>query len=179
MAYPLTIHISQDTLNAVLLDVIKSLLTHDIRKIVILNGHGGNDFGPFVRQVQCDLDVHLFVCHWWKVAMDCYDRIFDRVDDHAGQMETSIALALFPELVDMASAGDGFAKNYRFKALQRGWLKTSRDFSKINPNCACGDPTGATPEKGRQYLEIAINRIAEFLVELANESIDHDFPYEK
>ncbi|MBI9017914.1 MAG: creatininase family protein [Phycisphaerae bacterium] len=179
MAFPLTVHISQDTLNLVLLDIIKSLMSHGIRKIVILNGHGGNDFGPFVRQTQCDLDVHLFVCHWWKVAMDCYDQIFDRPDDHAGQMETSVGLELFPDLIELDTAGDGIARKYRFEALEKGWAKTSRDFGKVNPNCACGDPNGATAEKGRQYLDIAVGRIAEFLIQLANEPIDADFPHEK
>ena len=55
----MAIHVSQNTLDAMLQDIVKSLLHHDIQKIVIINGHGGNDFTPLIRQIQCDLDVYL------------------------------------------------------------------------------------------------------------------------
>jgi len=70
MAYPLTIHVSQANLDAVVRDILVSLRHHGIRKVVILNGHGGNEFSPLIRQVQSDLDVHVFLCDWWKVGHD-------------------------------------------------------------------------------------------------------------
>ena len=101
LAFPLSIHVSQHTLDALVTDIVRSLHHHNIRKIVLLNGHGGNDFIPLVRQIQADLDVHLFVCDWWKVGQDRYSEVFTQPDDHAGEFETSVALALFPELVEL------------------------------------------------------------------------------
>lgn len=177
MAYPLAIHVSQAVLDAMVREIIVSLRAHGLRKIVLLNGHGGNDFVPLVRQIQCDLDVHVFLCNWWTVGLDRYDEIFDRPDDHAGQFETSVALALYPDLVEADVAGDGAARPFRFEALRKGWVRTSRDFAKLNDHCAAGDPTGATAERGRKYLDLVCGRIGDFLAELARAEIDEHFPH--
>ena len=99
MAYPLTIHVSQASLDAVIRDIITSLRKHGIRKIVIVNGHGGNEFKALVRQIQTDLDVFVFLCNWWMVGHDRYKEIFAEPDDHAGEMETSLALPPYPQLL--------------------------------------------------------------------------------
>jgi creatinine amidohydrolase len=177
MAFPLTIHVSQATLDAMVRDIVGSLRRHGIRKVVIVNGHGGNDFVPLIRQIQTDLDVHVFLCNWWRVGFDKYGEIFEAPDDHAGEMETSIALALYPELVEKDVAGDGAVRPFRFEALRRGWVQTSREFVRMNDHCASGDPSKATADKGRRYLDLACGRIADFLVELAQAEIDEAFPH--
>ncbi len=177
MDFPLTLHVSQATLDAMVRELIVSCRHHGIRKFVIVNGHGGNDFLPLVRQIQCDTDVHVFLCDWWKVAADHYDEIFDTPDDHGGQFETSVAMALFPHLVEPASAGDGAVRPFRFEALEKGWVRTSRRFSRLNDHCAAGDPSGASAERGQKYLEITCERLSRFLTELAAAEIDRDFPH--
>ncbi|MDY6914436.1 MAG: creatininase family protein [Planctomycetota bacterium] len=177
LAYPLTIHVSQTALDAMVRDIIVSLHRHGIRKVVIINGHGGNEFIPMIRQIQCDMDVHVFLCNWWTVGHDRYDDIFDAPDDHGGEMETSVAMALYPELVDADAAGSGKSRKFRFEALRKGWICTSRDFGRMNDHCANGDPSAATAEKGEKYLNLTVARISNFLVELANSSIDEYFPF--
>jgi creatinine amidohydrolase len=177
LSYPLTIHVSQATLDAMVREIIVSLRAHGIRKVVIINGHGGNDFKPLIRQIQTDTDVFVFLCDWWKVGADHYNQIFTKKDDHAGQMETSVAMALYPDLIEPNVAGDGKAKPFRFKALQKGWLETSRNFARINDHCAIGDPAGASPEKAERYIDLVCKRISQFLTELANSTIDDHFPY--
>lgn len=179
MDFPLAIHVSQSVLDAIIKDIILSLLKHGIKKILILNGHGGNDFAPFVRQMQCDCDVHLFLCNWWKVGMDKYYEIFEKPDDHAGEFETSVALALFPELVELQHAQKALARPFRFEALNKGWIQTSRNFAKLNNYCAVGDPANASAEKGKKYLNLVCQRISDFLVELAHAEIDGVFPQMK
>lgn len=175
--FPLTIHVSQDTLNSLVHDICASLQRHGVRKIVLLNGHGGNDFVPLIRELQSASDLHLFVCDWWTVGMDRYAEIFERPDDHAGEMETSVALAVHPELVDLASAGDGTPRPFRFEALRAGWVQTSREFVRLNDHCGVGDPAAATAEKGQQYLDLVCARVTAFLVELAAAEIDEAFPH--
>jgi creatinine amidohydrolase len=177
MAYPLTVSVTQATLDAMLREIIASLRRHGIRKFVILNGHGGNDFLPLVRQLQCETDVHVFVVDWWKAGMDRYDEVFTRRDDHAGQFETSTALELYPDLVEAEHAADGSVRKFRFAACERGWAVTSRDFSRLSDHCASGNPEGASARLGRQYLDLVIARIADFLVELAQAPIDGLFPF--
>ena len=176
--FPLAVHVSQSTLDALLADVIRSLRRHDIRKVVIVNGHGGNDFTPFVREFQAETDIHVFVCDWWKVGADRYREIFAEPDDHAGEMETSVALALFPHLVELDRAGSGVPAPFRFRALREGWVRTSRRFARLNDHCAAGVPDAATPEKGQAYLDIVITRIAEFVTELAAAKLDEALPME-
>ncbi|MCH8333134.1 creatininase family protein [Candidatus Sumerlaeota bacterium] len=161
-----------------LIQIVESLIPHGFNKFFVINGHGGNDFTPLVRQIQCDLDVHVFVCDWWKVGLDRYDEIFAQPEDHAGEMETSVAMALFPDLVEMDRAADGRTRPFRFEALRQGWVRTSRDFSKLNDHCAAGDPSAATAEKGQKYLDLICARIGDFLVELAGTPIDENFPLE-
>ena len=176
MDFPLAIHVSQPTLDAMVREVVLSLARHAIRKVVLLNGHGGNEFGPLARQIQCDCDSHLFLCNWWTVGFDKFGEIFEAADDHAGEMETSVALALFPELVEMERAGDGRARPFALEALRRGWVRASRRFSRLNDQCAVGDPSRADAGKGRAYLDLVCGRLSAFLVELAAATIDEPFP---
>jgi creatinine amidohydrolase len=176
MAFPLAISVTQATLDAMIREIVASLKHHGIRKVVIINGHGGNDFVPLVRQLQCDMGVHLFLCNWWTVGTDRWREFFDRPDDHAGQFETSVAMALFPGLVEPGVAGDGNARPFRFEALQKGWVRTSRDFSRLNDHAAAGDPTGASADRGKRYLDLVCTRISDFLVDLAKSPIDETFP---
>ncbi|HPM23127.1 MAG TPA: creatininase family protein [Phycisphaerae bacterium] len=174
--FPLSIHVAQSTLDTLVRDIITSLHGHGIRKIVLVNGHGGNDFIPLVRQIQCDLPVHVFLCNWWTVALDQYNAIFEARDDHAGEFETSVALALHPELVERDAAGSGHFRAFRFEALEKGWVRTSRDFSRLNDHCGVGDHSRATADKGRRYLDLTCERLTTFLVELAQTPIDETFP---
>jgi len=177
MDFPMTIHVSQTILDGLLKDIILSMRRHGIRKFVIINGHGGNEFIPFVRQIQSDCDVYVFLCDWWKVGFDIYKEIFKCSDDHAGEMETSIALALYPKLVNMKAAKNSPVRQFRFEALQKGWIRTSRNFSKINDDCAAGNPFDASAEKGKKYLDIVVNRISSFLLDLSKSEIDEYFPF--
>ena len=179
MDFPLAIHVSQATLDAMVREIIESLAAHGIRKVLLLNGHGGNEFVALIRQIQTDLNVHVFLCNWWLVGRDKYDEIFDKMDDHAGEFETSVALALYPELVELDVAGDGKTRPFRFEALEKGWVRTSRNFKNLNDHCASGDPAYASAEKGRKYLDIVCDRISSFLIELANAEIDETFPHVK
>jgi creatinine amidohydrolase len=74
-------------------------------------------------------------------------------------------------------AGDGRTPAFRFEALRRGWVQTSRDFGRLNDHCATADSSHATAEKGHRYFDLCRGRIADFLVELATSPLDERFPY--
>ena len=81
-------------------------------------------------------------------------------------------------IVEMDNAGDGRVRPFRFEALQKGWVKTSRNFARLNDNCASGIPTDATAEKGKKYLDLVCARISQFLIEFARQPIDEYFPHQ-
>jgi creatinine amidohydrolase len=176
IGFPMVVHVSQQTLDTLAREIIASLAKSGVRKFVLLNGHGGNTFTAFVRQVQCDLDVHVFLCNWWEVAGEQYNEIFTQPDSHAGEMETSLMLAIAPDLVERQHAGDGKAKPFRFEALRQGWVKTSRAFPKLSNQCAVGNPAAASAEKGSKFIDLICSRITDFVVELSSAQMDDTFP---
>ena len=174
--FPWSMNLNPTTLGAVITDLVDSLTPHGVRKIVLLNGHGGNDLKWVLRQLYGKTPAHLFLCHWWKVAGDRYAEIFDDPGDHGGDLETSLMLALEPGLVPLDRADSGSLAPARFEAVRKGWVEITRPWHLLTTNSGAGDPRAATAAKGRAVLEIAVERISEFLVELARTPVDETFP---
>jgi creatinine amidohydrolase len=166
LSIPLTINMNPSTQLALLHDVATSLVRHGIPKLLILNGHGGNDFRQMIRELL--LSHSLFICtaNWYRsVDLKSY---FDIPGDHADEMETSLMLHVAPELVrPLSEAGDGKERTLRINAFREGWAWTPRDWIKVTEDTGTGDPRLATREKGALYFDAVVTKIADFLVELA------------
>ncbi len=169
--------VTPTTLLALLTDLADSLGRQGVRKLVLLNGHGGNELKPLTRQLHHTSKVFLCVCDWFRMATDVYPKIFERPGEHADEVETSLGLAYFPELVRPELADNGAAKPSRFEAINRGWVSITRPWHLVSANTGMGDPSAATAEKGRQLMEVMVERLANFLVELAAATMDEAFPY--
>ncbi len=177
-ALPLAINVYPSTFFALLKDIVDSLENSGIRKLLILNGHGGNDFlKPFVREMMGKSAVFIAVSDWWKVGADVYDEVFDVRDDHAGEMETSVILALRPDLVDLENASDGATIPTRFPAINKGYVSISREWHLLTESTGTADPRAATAEKGEAYLQIVVERLARFVTELSAAKMDGSFPF--
>ncbi len=180
---PLAINVNPSTLFAVVKDVVDSLVQSGIRKIVLLNSHGGNEMKPLLRELYGQSPAHLFLCNWFgQVVRDKYAEIFTQPEDHAGEMETSLVLAYFPELVVMDCAGglaadDGATREMRFEALREGWVSITRPWHLLTTNSGSGNPHAASAEKGRRVMELIVERLAGFLVELSASKTDETFPF--
>jgi creatinine amidohydrolase len=177
MRFPLTMNLNPTTLAAVVTDLTASLAAHGIRKCVLLNGHGGNDFKWMLRQLCGTTPVHLFLCNWYRMAADRHAEIFEGKDDHAGEMETSMGLAHFPGLVYLDQADAGATAPSRFEAINRGWIEITRPWHLLTTNTGAGDPRPATAEKGHALTDILVERLAGFLHELSASPIDDRFPF--
>lgn len=169
---PLTINMNPSTQLRVFRDVVESLHRQKIFKLLILNGHGGNDFKPIIREVQKEYrDMFLCLLNWYEV-LSC-EAYFAEPGDHAGEMETSVMMAIAPHLVGpLEEAGSGTSKKFKSKGLREGWVWAPRDWLKISRDTGVGDPRQATPDKGRRYFEDLTDAIASFLVELCNTGLD-------
>src|SRR3954469_18576751 len=62
MAFPLAMNLNPSTLFALITDLVKSLAHHGVRKVVLLNSHGGNDLKPLVRELYGATSAHVFLC---------------------------------------------------------------------------------------------------------------------
>ncbi|GAC1447818.1 MAG: creatininase family protein [Isosphaeraceae bacterium] len=177
MRFPLAMNLNPSTVARVINDLVSSLETHGIRKVVLINGHGGNDLKWVLRELHLTTSVHLFLCNWYKVASDHYPRIFQDAGDHAGEMETSMGLAHFPHLVRMEQADPGSMALTRFDAVNRGWVEITRPWHLLTTNSGAGDPRPAHADKGKKVTDIVVERVAEFLVQLSGSQADDAFPY--
>jgi creatinine amidohydrolase len=182
MAFPLAMNLNPSTLFAVITDLVKSLEHHGIRKFVLLNSHGGNEFKALVRELYGKTSVHVFLCSWYNCVRDVAGEIFEHPDDHAGEMETSFGLAYFADLVGKNPDGsliadDGKVKPTRFDAVNRGWFSITRPWHLLTTNSGSGYPHKATAEKGRQLMDKVVERLSPFLVELSAAKIDDKFPF--
>jgi creatinine amidohydrolase len=165
------------TLLAILTDLTDSLSRQGVKKLLLLNGHGGNELKPLTRELHHRSDVFLCVCDWYRVAADQYPKLFERPGEHADEVETSMGLAFFPHLVKPELADDGATKPTRFEAVNRGWVSITRPWHLATTNTGMGNPHPATAEKGRKLMDILTERIGRFLVELAAAPISDTFPY--
>src|SRR5260370_26577326 len=95
------------TLLAILSDLVEALERQGVRKLVLLNGHGGNELKPLMRQLHHRTRVFLCLCDWFRMASDVYPQIFERPGEHADEVETSLGLAFFWELVRPELADTG------------------------------------------------------------------------
>lgn len=182
MAFPLAMNLNPSTLALVIADLVDSLSRHGILKIVLLNSHGGNTLKPVLRELYGKTKAHLFLCNWYTVFHDVYDEIFEERDDHAGEMETSFALAYCPELVarrpdGTLTADEGKVAQTRFEAVNQGWVSITRPWHLLTTNAGVTDPRAASAEKGRRMMEVLVERLSTFLVELSEAELDERFPY--
>jgi creatinine amidohydrolase len=177
MQFPLALNLNPTTLAKVIADLVDSLATHGILRCVLLNGHGGNDLKWVLRELHLATKVNIFLCNWYKVASDVYDTIFQEKDDHAGEMETSMALAHFPSLVDFERADAGTVRRSRFDAVNRGWVEITRPWHLLTTNSGAGDPRAASAAKGEALTALVAERIGRFLAELAASPLDKTFPF--
>jgi creatinine amidohydrolase len=165
------------TLAAVIADLVDSMQRRGVRKMVLLNGHGGNELKPVLRELHADSKVFLFLCDWYKVGKDKFADIFREPGEHADEIETSMGLAFFPALLKPQRADAGATRPTRFEAVNKGWVSITRPWHLATTNTGMGNPAAATADKGRKLMELVVERIGDFLYELAGSPIDDRFPY--
>jgi creatinine amidohydrolase len=162
----LALNMNPSTQLALLSDIARAISAQGVKKLVILNGHGGNDFRQMIRELQPQVDLFICAINWWT----CVDgaSYFAEAGDHAGEMETSVMLSLEPDLVlPLAEAGPGKAKKFRIAGLREGWVWTPRHWSRVTADTGTGNPAAATKAKGEKFLAAVTQKIGGFLVDLA------------
>jgi creatinine amidohydrolase len=171
----LCLNMNPSTQAALLGDLVSALDGQGVHKLLILNGHGGNDFRQIIRELQPKTRVFLSMINWWS----CVDakQFIENAGDHAGEAETAAMMHLAPDLVrPLEEAGSGHARASRLTGVREGWAWAPRRWTHVTADTGIGDPSKATAEKGAAYVGAAVERIASFLVEL--DAIDLNNLYE-
>lgn len=169
---PGTIWLSATTLLAVLDDLGRCIAGTRARKLVFLNGHGGNSALTAVanRELRLAHGLMTFLVHPFVPADQGGASAEDEAGAgvHGGTDETSVMLYLRPDLVDMAQAIVNVPRwmtefeRVRFGgSVPFGW--TSDDFG---PHGHIGDPTAATAELGARLFNEGVDHVAAALYEI-------------
>jgi creatinine amidohydrolase len=173
--YPGTLTFSAQTLLAMWTEIGNCVAASGVKKFVILNGHGGQVavMDIVVREMRIRHGMQAF-------SVNCFgqgypDGLYDvrelRHGIHAGEMETSVMLALHPELVVMDKAPaqpsltETFDRDYRYIS-HSGGAKPGWQVQDLNPHGVAGNAAAATLEKGRQTVDFAADRLVELLAEV-------------
>ena len=169
-----TIALSAATLLAVCLDLGHSLAASGVRKLVFVNGHGGQPslLDVVARDIrnQCGLEVFSVMPARFGLPEDVKDP--DPFGIHGGFVETSAVLALRPDLVHLDLAAPGglelgeLYRGYRHLTLE-GAVPTAWLIDDVSASGVVGDPAGASAEAGAAVVERWTSALAEALAEIA------------
>jgi creatinine amidohydrolase len=164
----MTLNMNPSTQQSIIEDVAESLYSYGVEKLLIVNGHGGNDFRQIIREVGANYpDMLIATCNWFQ-SVD-QGQIFENAGGHADEMETSLMLYACPELVkSLDEAGDGKAKKFSVDALNESWAWTERKWTRLSEDTGVGDPRKATLEKGEQYFREVTAKLSSLFVSLAD-----------
>jgi len=160
------IHYRHATQQAILADTVESLHHQGLRKLLIVNGHGGNSFKDMIRDLAVDLpDMMILTSEWFTVLPA--KEWFDEPGDHADELETSVMMHYHPELVDLSEAGPGQARAFALQSLREKVAWVPRHWTRVTDDTGIGNPHLATAEKGRRFAEAVADKYALLLRELA------------
>lgn len=163
----LNLNINPSTQLTILKDLVDVLERHKIMKLLIINGHGGNDFRQIIRELD-GLHQEMFICTCnWYQALDIRE-FFENEGGHADEMETSLMQHLAPDLVlPLSEAGEGKERKFTVQALNEGWAWAERRWSKVTDDTGIGNPGKATPEKGEKFFNAVTDKISILIKELS------------
>lgn len=175
---PGTLSLSTGTFAAVLADLGRSVATSGIRRLVLVNGHGGNssEIQTMLRDLRRAHGLMTFAVNAFPPPEeDPFAGTEQGQGIHGGAGETSLMLHLRPDLVDLDAAatrlprGLNDNKHVRFGgSVGFGWL--SDDFG---PDGYLGDPTQATADIGRRAFAAMTAQLGEQLAEIASFDFTH------
>lgn len=168
----LDINMNPSTQAAVLRDITDALVHQGIPKLLVLNGHGGNNFKQMLRELQAEFP-EIFLCAMDWFGVEPWEPYFEDLGDHAGELETSVMMHISPQLVaPLSEAGSGTQHPFKIKAFREKWAWAQREWSLASEDTGIGDPSKSTQEKGERFLDAVTNKIAGFLVDLSNADIN-------
>ncbi|WP_165219640.1 creatininase family protein [Aquisphaera insulae] len=175
MGFAGTLSLAHETFLAVAMEVLGSATRHGFRRFLLLNAHGENQAigGVIAERAGRDLEgIDVVLATWFRLAAD---RLRPLVEGgppavgHACEFETSLVLALRPDLVDMpAAVDDGEESGSRYlrgDMLSGPLASRPRPFDRFTSSGVFGKATLATPAKGRAILKIVVDCLRELVAD--------------
>ena len=167
--YPGTVTAVSETHLLLLMDIVHSMVRHGFRKILLQNSHGGNSAGiqvllqRLLERYQNE-EAEFYTCWAWADGgiLDEIRELGSAGSGHAGETETSMILAMRPDLVreDRLDA-DGERDGMRVSGVS-----SYHRFDQRTAHGGVGDPRPATADKGERMLEASAAQLAEQVLQI-------------
>ena len=177
-----TLTLKAETVIRLWTEIAESVAATGIKKLVLLNSHGGQVglLDVVARDLRARLGMLVYSVNWFNLPLadgkggsagDLFSAEEHRFGIHAGEIETSMMLALKPDQVDMAKAQNFHSKSQdraqKFSILGDGRsAKLGWQMQDYNPHGAVGNAAAATAEKGQALLNAAGHSLAKLLIEI-------------
>lgn len=178
LGFPGTLSISSEIYVCVLMDLAESLISSGFRRIILINGHGGN-VTPMTEALyrlsiahQNDADrPWIAATSYWRLTEGKWDFMESPKLTHACEFETSMMLALAPGSVRMehaqGSRADRGSRYYDPLGYEPSRVTVCETFAQMTPHGAMGTPEQATAEKGERLLTAYTRALCGFLEEFS------------
>jgi creatinine amidohydrolase len=153
-----TVFISPKSFKKYVRDVCSSLTYYGVRKIVVVNGHGGNlaALTELARELR-EKGVFVSIFQWWPAAGKLLPELFTPEERrHAGAEETSLNLAIHPQLVNMSEAVDEEPRKHA--VLVEGLTLPLSTVDETNSG-VFGRGTTASVKKGKKIFEAVVDEL--------------------
>ncbi|MDP4088498.1 MAG: creatininase family protein [Bacillota bacterium] len=174
--FPGTIHIDSEVLYLYVRQIVDSLYRHGARKIIFLNGHGGNV--STLERIGLEYEekgVMTVLLNWWLMAWDMNP---EWKGGHGGGEETAAIMGIDPSLVDYSEIGGPLKmkdvnenivatgwRSVKFKGVQVDILRSTRSITD-NGWIGTDHPNTATEEWGKEMIKTTADYIVDFIEEL-------------
>jgi len=177
-AFPGTLSLSASTMLQIGAELGGCIARSGIRKLLILNSHGGNVglMDLIARDLRGTHNLLVFSTSWYQLqiseeAWSDFGAHEQRYGVHAGDIETSLMLHIAPDLVRMSEAKDFSSESEKrtakYKILGDGKsAKLGWHIQDYNASGAVGRASQATAQKGKKLLEQVGIKLAQLLEEL-------------
>jgi creatinine amidohydrolase len=178
-----TLTLSAPTVIANWVGIGECVAAAGVKKLLLFNAHGGQVslLDIVARELRTRCNMIVYGCSWWNLPLDDAMAAFSteehRFGVHAGEIETSLMLALHPDTVRMDQARN-FASSSQQRAARYPILGNGRSaklgwhMQDYNAQGAAGDAAAATAQKGQALLDAAGQQLALLLQELSSLPLD-------
>ncbi|WP_368498147.1 creatininase family protein [Herbiconiux sp. A18JL235] len=158
-----TLTLRPATFQAVVVDIVESLAAHGVDRILVVNGHGGNVDAVRLaaRAVRRDVDIMVAHMMWATVIGDIIAEEMEGrgAHNHACEIETSLALALCPQIVRYDRPGPAVYPGLEpLVAPPTARFDVPLRFDELSSDGALGDPSRADLELGSRLADAAVER---------------------
>jgi creatinine amidohydrolase len=180
MAFAGTVSLRPETLAAVVRDVCSSLARHGFRRLLIVNGHGGNRavLAGAVQSLSLEAPVCVSTLDYWTLAADAVADLRESPAGgmaHACEFETSLMLHLRPDSVRMELIAREIPEPRfsleRLDLFRQGPLNAHWTTHELSRSGVLGAPDLATAEKGRAFFEACVSGLLGLIEELRTASL--------